>query len=165
MPTVSDEPHWVADMEEEKYLPYVAMPARMNFECFYGLDPGTATSKMIDTRSSLTVAGWADVVLGDYGQIDRERIRRDGGGCTGSPTSGCWAFGRDAAHGGRDDVASQAACDHNGQVAKLLALWERVVRDAVPFSERWRNAKVSRVKKSLKIFCMGALGSFVFEFA
>ena len=34
-------------------------------------------------------------------------------------------------------------------------------RDAVPFSERWRNAKVSRMRTSLKIFCMGGRrGSF-----
>ena len=43
MPTLPDEPHWAADIEEEKYLPYVVMRACMNFEYFYGLDPGTAT--------------------------------------------------------------------------------------------------------------------------
>ena len=90
MPMVPGEPHWAADIQEEKYLPYVVTRACQNFEYFYGLDSGTATPKMIDMRSSLTVAGWADAVLSDYGQIDRERGRRDGGGNPGSPTSGCW---------------------------------------------------------------------------
>ncbi len=121
MPTVPDEPHWAADMEEETYLPYVVMRACMNFEYFYGLDPGTVTSKMIDTRSALTVAGWADVVLTDYDQIDRERVRRDGDGHAEDTTFGCWAFGRSTAHGGRNDVASQAASDHNEQIAKLIS--------------------------------------------
>ena len=48
MPTVPDEPHGAADMEEEKYLPCVVMCACMNFEYLYGLDPGTVTSKMIE---------------------------------------------------------------------------------------------------------------------
>ena len=72
MPIVPDEPHWAADIQEEKYLPNVVMRACQNFEYFYGLDLGTATPKMIDTKSSLTVAGWADVVLIDYGQTDIE---------------------------------------------------------------------------------------------
>ena len=121
MPTLPDEPHWAADIEEEKYLPYVVMRACMNFEYFYGLDPGTATIRMIDTRSALTVAGWADVVLTDYEQLDRERVRRDGDGHEEDATQGCWAFGRSTAHGGRSDVASQAASDHNQQIAKLIS--------------------------------------------
>ena len=38
MPTVPNYPPWAADIEEEKYLPYIVMRACMNFEYFYGLD-------------------------------------------------------------------------------------------------------------------------------
>ena len=105
-----------------------------NFEYFYGLDPGTATPKMIDMRSSLTIAGWADAVLSDYGQIDRERVRRDGGGTPGSPTSGCWAFGPDAVHRGRVmTLPRRLLAITMSSLPSSLALWGRVVRDAVPF--------------------------------
>ena len=75
---------------------------------------------MLDSRSSLTVAGWAEVSLTDGCQIDRERGRRDGDGFSRNMRSGFWAFRGNAAHGGRDDRASQSANDHNEQVAKLL---------------------------------------------
>ena len=106
---------------------------------------------MIDTRSALTVAGWANVVLTDYDQIDRERVLRDGDGHAEDTTFGCWAFGRNTAHGGRSDVASQAASDHNEQIAKLISALGRVVRDAVPFSEQLQEIKEYMMEKNLKI--------------
>ena len=80
---------------------------------------------MINARSSLIAAGWADANILDWDSIDSERraaeeYQRDR---ESRKTAACWAFGTpDTAHSGTDEQSSA----HNGQVASLInALGER----------------------------------------
>ena len=75
-------------MEQRKssgtYLPEVLEKACKNFEFFYQIKPNTATEEIINTKTSLTVAGWADSHVEEWNEIDYERRRREATELSGS---------------------------------------------------------------------------------
>ena len=75
-PFLAEAPPWAADLAEQWYSSGVLQQAREKFEYFYGLEPGSSDSKIIDTRSSLTVAGWADANILSWAEIAAERGAR-----------------------------------------------------------------------------------------
>jgi hypothetical protein len=75
-PFLMGAPSWSEELPEQWYLPEVLQRAREKFEYFYWLEAGSSTGKMIDTRSSLTVAGWADANLLNYADVAAERRAR-----------------------------------------------------------------------------------------
>ena len=56
-PFLWEAPSWTADFAEQWYLPGVLQRDCEKFEYVYDLEPGSSTSKAIDTCSALTVAG------------------------------------------------------------------------------------------------------------
>ena len=65
----------LAEAEESAtaYLPDVVSAACAKLEYFFGLSPGKSSPVMINARSSLTVAGWADVHFLHWDAIGSER--------------------------------------------------------------------------------------------
>ena len=59
------------------YLPEVLERACLNLEKFYRMKPNTATEEMINTKTNLTVAGWADSYIEDWDVIDNDRKNRE----------------------------------------------------------------------------------------
>ena len=117
-PFLMGAPSWSEELPEQWYLPEVLQRAREKFEYFYGLEAGSSTGKMIDTRSSLTVAGWADAEILNYADVAAERRARTIQ--ERSPTASCWSFGSPDRADTHTGEANEQAAEHNETVAKLI---------------------------------------------
>ena len=126
--------------------------AREKFEYFYCLEAGSSTGKMTNTRSCLTVAGWADADILHWADVAAEcqaRVIQER-----SPTASCWSFGNpDRAETHRGE-ANQQAAEHNETVAKLMGRLDKVVRDAAPYFEQSPNVKRSSMRRTSRTSCM-----------